>query len=127
MLSHLIKNQVEQRLTNSWAASIGDSIRQIQDINLKDNKTSYYINRDEWQEPLQEALESAISVASVEVRGGQYSPRQLAALIDRTQIIQIAQQLLDLTYTHSAKRLPDAIYNTLALLPGGEDWLEGRR
>ncbi len=26
MLIHLIKNQVEQRLTNSWAASISDSV-----------------------------------------------------------------------------------------------------
>jgi len=36
---HLIKNQIEQRLTNSWVASISDSIRQIKKLNLKDNKT----------------------------------------------------------------------------------------
>ncbi|HEY9711517.1 MAG TPA: DUF29 family protein [Oculatellaceae cyanobacterium] len=44
MLIHLIKNQVEQRLTNSWSASIRDSVREIQKLNLKENKTSYYIN-----------------------------------------------------------------------------------
>lgn len=127
MLSHLIKNQVEQRLTNSWAASILDSVRQIQDLNLRDNKISYYINIDEWQEPLEEALEAAIRVASVKVREGEYSPRQLSQLINRNQIIQIAQQLLNLTYTHSAKTLPDVVDENLAQLPGGEDWLFGRR
>lgn len=38
LLIHLIKNQVEQRSTNSWAASITDSVRQIQKLNLKDNR-----------------------------------------------------------------------------------------
>ena len=32
---HLIKNQVEQRLTNSWVASISDSVVQIQDLNFQ--------------------------------------------------------------------------------------------
>jgi hypothetical protein len=49
MLVHLIKNQIEQRLTNSWVASISDSLRQIQKLNLKENKTSYYIKQDEWE------------------------------------------------------------------------------
>jgi hypothetical protein len=47
VLIHLIKNQIEQRLTNSWVASISDSLRQIQKLNLKENKTSYYIKQDE--------------------------------------------------------------------------------
>ena len=32
LLIHLIKNQIEQRLTNSWIASIRNSIREIQKI-----------------------------------------------------------------------------------------------
>ncbi|NEQ36464.1 MAG: DUF29 domain-containing protein [Okeania sp. SIO3I5] len=44
LLVHLIKNQVEERLTNSWAASIRDSVLKIQRLNIKANKTSYYIN-----------------------------------------------------------------------------------
>ncbi|MBC7826086.1 MAG: DUF29 family protein, partial [Candidatus Parcubacteria bacterium] len=43
MLVHLIKNQLEERLTNSWVASIADSILQIKKLNLKDNKTSHYL------------------------------------------------------------------------------------
>lgn len=49
LLIHLIKNQIEQRFTNSWIASIRNSLREIQDVNLKENKKSYYINQDEWE------------------------------------------------------------------------------
>ncbi|MFN6156912.1 MAG: DUF29 family protein, partial [Dolichospermum sp.] len=49
LLIHLIKNQIEQRLTNYWMASIRNSIREIQKINLKENKKSYYVNYDEWE------------------------------------------------------------------------------
>jgi Domain of unknown function DUF29 len=41
LLIHLIKNQIEQRLTNSWAASIRNSVREIQKLNIKENKTSW--------------------------------------------------------------------------------------
>ena len=40
LMIHLIKNQVEKRLTNSWAASIEGAVAEIQDLNLKENKTS---------------------------------------------------------------------------------------
>lgn len=66
MIIHLIKNQIEQRLTNSWIASISDSIVQIQDLNLHDNKTSHYVKRDEWELLLENALAAAIRPASVE-------------------------------------------------------------
>ncbi|MEH2315021.1 MAG: hypothetical protein V7K35_27270 [Nostoc sp.] len=35
LIIHLIRNKVEQRLTNSWVASIKGSILEIQDLNLK--------------------------------------------------------------------------------------------
>jgi len=41
MLIHLIKT-VEQKLTNPCLAA-SDSVVQIQDLNLQDNKTAYYI------------------------------------------------------------------------------------
>lgn len=67
MLIHLIKNQIEQRLTNSWAASISDSLIEIQDMNLQDNKISHYVKPDEWESMLVKALETAIRQASAEV------------------------------------------------------------
>ena len=127
MIIHLIKNQVEQRLTNSWAASISDSVVQIQDLNLHDNKTSHYVKRDEWESMLENALAAAIRPASVEVLNGKLKPSQLSQMIDKSQIVTTAQQLLALTYEHPAGTLPDIIDEYLIQLPGGEDWFEGRR
>lgn len=91
MLIHLIKNKVKQRLINSWAASISDSIVQIQDLNLQDNKTSYYIKLNEWETMIIQAFESAIRQASVEVFNGRLSPFQLSKLVDRNQVMLMAQ------------------------------------
>ncbi len=46
-------------------------------------------------------------------------------MIDKTELIQTAQQLLALTYVHKLRDLPDIIDEHLAQLPGGSDWLEG--
>ncbi len=55
MLIH-IKNQLEQRLTNYWAASIRSSLIEIKKINLQDNRKSYYIKENEWQTILEEGI-----------------------------------------------------------------------
>ena len=127
MLIHLIKNQVEQRLTSSWAASIRNSIVEIKKLNLKDNKTSYYIGTDEWNNLLEEELESAIRDASLEVLNGIYNEFELTEMVDRTQVIENAQTLLALTYSHSAKELPAVVAENLTQLPGGEDWRLNRQ
>jgi len=124
LIVHLIKNQIEQRLTNSWAASISDSVVQIAKINLKDNKTSYYINADEWQPVLEEAIERAIRPASTEIFNGQLKPKQLSARINREFLIIIAQGMLVFTYQHPVKELPDILDSYIAQLPGGEEWAE---
>lgn len=121
LLVHLIKNQIEHRLTNSWIASISDSIIQISKLNIKDNKISYYIKSNEWLPYLEEAVERAIRPASVEVLDGQLKPKQVSEKINRNQLILIAQNLLALTYTVSARDLPTAIDTELAELPGGAD------
>ena len=122
LLIHLIKNQVEQRLTNSWAVSIANSVRGIKKLNLKDNKTSYYINVDEWEPFLEDELEAAIREASREVLEGKLSRVQLSQRVDREQIILIANKFIDLTYSYSRQELEDAIDEYLSRLPGGEDW-----
>lgn len=86
LLVHLIKNQIEQRLTNSWIASISDSIVQISKLNIKDNKTSYYIKLDDWQPYLEEAVERAICPASVEIINGNLKPKQVSDRVDRTHL-----------------------------------------
>ena len=123
MIIQLIKNQVEQRLTNYWVASIEDSILEIKNLNFQQNKISYYINADAWEEILEDALESAIRPASLEVFNGKFKRSQLSKMLDKPQIILNATELLTLTYTYSIKELPDIIDNFLAQLPGGQDWL----
>jgi Domain of unknown function DUF29 len=127
LLIHLIKNQIEQRLTGSWVNSIRNSIREIQKLNIKDNKTSYYIKKNEWESWIEEeVIEDAIADASEEVMNGQFTRSQLSEMLDRPQLFQIATRLLDLTYTHSAKELPALLEEHLVQLPGGEDWLNRR-
>ncbi|MFB2936008.1 DUF29 family protein [Aerosakkonemataceae cyanobacterium BLCC-F154] len=123
LIIHLLKNQIEQRLTNSWANSISDSIVQIKKLNLKDNKTSYYINSDEWQSYLEAAIKLAIRPASLEIFNGQLKAKQISDRLNLSQLITTAKTMLDLTYTYAAEDLPDQIDVILAELPGGEDWL----
>ncbi|MFM7362930.1 MAG: DUF29 family protein [Cuspidothrix sp.] len=127
LIIHLIKNQIEKRLTNSWANSIRSSIREIKKINLQDNKNSYYIKIDEWQSMLEDEFEEAIREASDEVINGIYSPFQLTEIVDKWEIINLSENLLKLTYNYSVKELPAIIDNYLTELPGGEDWKLGKR
>ncbi len=102
MLVHLIKNQIEQRLTNSWAASIRDSLLKIQALNLKENKTSFYINHDEWEFSLENSFEDAIFAASVEVLNGNHTPFQLQEMVNKTEIIVAANKPISIHQGHCA-------------------------
>lgn len=123
LLIHLIKNQIENRLTNSWAASISDSIIQIKKLNLKDNKRSYYIKQNEWLPHLEEAIEIAIRPASIELLSGSLKPAQISTQMNRDELIRISQQLINLIYEYPVKKLPDQIDHQLAQLPGGKEWI----
>ena len=124
LLIHLIKNKLEERLTNSWAASIRNAIREIKEVNIKDNKTSYYINLDEWGNLIEEeVIEDAIADASEEVMNGKFTRSQLSAMLDKSQILTTATSLLALTYTFSPKELPTIMDDYLSQLAGGEDWI----
>jgi hypothetical protein len=127
LLIHLIKNQIEKRLTNSWAASIRNAVLEIQDINLKENKKSYYINQDQWHDYIENEIDIAIRDASVEVFNGVYSPFQIAEMVNKQQIMNQTQILLKLTYSYAVKELTSLIDHHLIQLPGGEDWRLGRR
>jgi hypothetical protein len=124
LLIHLIKNQTEQRLTQSWVVSISDSVLQISKLNLKANRTSYYIKPDEWEAYLEEALEEAILRASLETLEGRLKPQQLSKRIDRKALLSLARQLLAATYTSPRQALLTQLNQTLTTLPGGADWFE---
>jgi hypothetical protein len=127
LLIHLIKNQIEERLTNTWVAVIRNAILEIQDINLHDNKTSYYINHNEWYEYIDNYIDISIRDASVEVLNGVYNEFQIAQMVDKYQIIELAIKLLGLTYSYSARELPIVMAEIFTELPGGEDWRLGKR
>ncbi|NET24783.1 DUF29 family protein [Okeania sp. SIO1I7] len=127
MLIHLIKNQLEGRLTNSWAVSIRNAIIEIQDLNLRPNKTSYFIKEDEWEEILENAIERAIGDASTEVENGAYSSFKLKEMVDKNSVVTTTNSFLALTYSYYANDLLAVIDDNLTLLPGGEDWKFGRR
>ena len=127
LLIHLIKNQIEQRLTNSWVASIRNSLVEIQDINLKENKKSYYINQDEWDSWLENEIELAIADASLEALNGKFKRQQLSQMLNKPQLILTATELINFTYNYQIKELPDIIDNYLGNLSGGEDWKLGKR
>lgn len=126
MLIHLVKNQLEQRLTNSWAASIRGALVEIKKLNLQDNRTSYYIKQNEWQDLIEDSLEVAISDASVEVFNGNFSPFQVSEQVNRSELIVVTERFLNLTYCCSKKELPLAVNEALIDLPGGINWKEGR-
>lgn len=122
LLIHLIKNQIEQRLTNSWIASIRNSLIEIKKLNLKENKKTYYINLDEWGDCLEDEIELAIADASLEVMNGNFHRSQLSQMLDKSKLIFTATELIKLTYNYSIRQLPDVIDDYLSQLPGGEDW-----
>ncbi|MBD2295934.1 DUF29 family protein [Anabaena sphaerica FACHB-251] len=122
LLIHLIKNQIEQRLTNSWAASIRYAILEIQDVNLKDNKKFYYVNQDEWQIYLEDEMTPAIADASLEVLNGKLKRKEISQMLNKPQLILNVSELLTMTYNYTNRELPDVIDDYLTQLPGGEDW-----
>lgn len=112
-------------MTNSWAASIRDSLMEIHDLNIQENKKAYYVKQDDWETLLAESMKRAVLTASVEVSEGAYNPFQLQKLVNTPEILETAHPLLDLTYEHEAEDLPDIINEYLSQLPGGNDWKFG--
>jgi hypothetical protein len=124
LMTHLVKNQLEQRLTNSWAASVHDSVLRMQKLNLQDNKNSYYIKNEGWAELIDESFETAIFEASTEVFGGIYKPREVRQRVNRAEVVATTYVFLNLTYSYSSKLLSEAIEIQFTQLPGGEAWGE---
>jgi len=121
---HLIKNQVEGRLTNSWAVSIRRSLVEIGDLNAMEKARSHYVKRGEWDDLLQAAFNNAIAEASLEVLGGRYKPKQLQKQVNASDLFQTATAMLELTYLDGDAAIEGEIDRAIAQLPGGEYWLE---
>jgi hypothetical protein len=122
LMSHLVKNQMEQRLTNSWAASIRGSVIEIQDLNRKESGVSFYLQPDDWAEYVDEAFEDAVYEAAAEAFEGVYRPPHLMTMLDRERICQTTLTMLADTCSPTRRELSERINHRLGALPGGDAW-----
>ncbi|MDJ0745115.1 MAG: DUF29 family protein [Xenococcaceae cyanobacterium MO_167.B27] len=99
LLVHLLKIQVERRITNSWRASILNALLQIQKTNRMGNKKTPYIKSDEWQSYIEEVLPEVYLSASTEVKvnGREVDDVELEMIVNDDSLISLAQSLLLLT------------------------------
>ncbi|MDJ0682203.1 MAG: DUF29 family protein [Xenococcaceae cyanobacterium MO_167.B52] len=114
LLIHLIKNQVEQRLTSSWKKSILNSLVAIQKKN-KLGKKAYYIYKDEWLEYIESNYPSALLNSSYEIRGGM-DYQELKMLVAQKDLFYLTNSLLNLTYLKNQDELIISVSNELEKL-----------
>ncbi|MBE9052693.1 DUF29 family protein [Nostocales cyanobacterium LEGE 11386] len=94
LLLHLIKQAAEKRTTRSWETSIFNSVKQIQRTNKRLKSQGNYLTEAELLETLQDAYESALRKAALEVVEGKYSTDELREIINQNIIIQDAMNLI---------------------------------
>ncbi len=107
LLIHLIKIQVEKRVTRSWRSSILNSLREIQKRNRL-GKKSYYIQPNQWQEHFDNIYLDAIFKAADEVFGG-IEISELKSLVDLNSLQNTTFELLEFTYTLSGDSIVQLI------------------
>ena len=86
LLIHLIKQQAENRSTRSWEVSIRNSVREIQRENKRRKSGGYYLTQEELLETFDEA--------SLEVKEGLYEAEELEKLVNKSEIINYALDLI---------------------------------
>jgi hypothetical protein len=94
LLLHLIKQQAEQRTTRSWDFSIYNSSKEIKKINKRRKSGGYYASEEELQEIINDAFDTAIRKAALEIFDAKYSPDELKARIDCVSITKDALKLM---------------------------------
>jgi len=96
LLVHLIKVQVEKRVTTSWRNSITNSLLEIQKRNRL-GKKSHYIKQADWTDSFDESLPRAIIKASQEIFGG-IDLNELKDLLEEKNLKDKTFELLQETY-----------------------------
>ncbi|MCM0591773.1 MAG: DUF29 family protein [Gloeotrichia echinulata IR180] len=94
LLIHLIKQKAENRLTRSWEISIENAVREINKINKRRKSGGFYLTPAELMEILQQAYQVALKRAALEAFEGRYETEELAAMVDETEILAQALQLI---------------------------------
>ena len=107
LLIHLIKIQVEKRVTRSWRSSILNSLREIQKRNRL-GKKSQYIKQDRWLEHIRNVYPDAIFKAADEAFGG-IEVKKIKFLVNSSKLEDTALELLDFTYTLDGNTMVEVI------------------
>jgi ABC-type transporter Mla MlaB component len=97
LLIHLIKQQAEKRSTRSWEISLENAVREINKINQRRKSGGYYVNSTELRDILQQGYLIALKRASLEAFEGRYEAEELAAMLNETEILTQALQLIQKT------------------------------
>lgn len=107
LLIHLIKIQVEGRVTRSWRNSISNSLLLIQKRN-KLGKKSHYIRPGKWDEHILNCqLEAILGAAKQVFEGMDY--RDLEKLVDFEQLMIVGNELLALIYSNNPREILEVI------------------
>ncbi|MDB9539450.1 DUF29 family protein [Anabaenopsis arnoldii] len=94
LLIHLIKQQAEKRLTRSWEISMANAVREIKKINQRRKSGGNYLNYAQMRDILQQGYEIALKKASVEAFEGRYEAEELATMVEESEILTLALQLI---------------------------------
>lgn len=107
LLIHLIKIQVEGRVTRSWKNSICNSLLAIQKRNRL-GKKSHYIKDGNWNEYISACQFEAVLGAAKEIFEGM-DYQELEKLVDFEQLMTVAHELLALTYDNNPRGIVELI------------------
>jgi hypothetical protein len=94
VLIHLVKQHAEQRSTRLWELSIRLACRRIQRLNKRRKAGGWYLAAEELLEALAEVYDDAIDRAAFEAFEGQYASSELAAMVNRHEILEQALALM---------------------------------
>jgi len=98
LLVHLIKQAAEKRSTNSWEVSICNSLISIQRTNKRRKAGGNYLSDRELSEILAEAYDRALDNARLEAFGGAYDAIAIGKMVNQTEILELAMQLLTTSF-----------------------------
>lgn len=86
LLTHLIKQEAENRTTRSWERSIFNSAKYINKTNKRRRASGYYASEEDLKEIIDEAYDHALKEASYEAFEGRLSESKLGEKVDFNKI-----------------------------------------
>ena len=95
LLTHLIKQAVEQRRTRSWEVSMRNALDEIITHNRRRKSGGWYLSSEDLAEALWEAYDPALDWAALEAFGGAYTAEHLRTLHDAEALCQEALQMIE--------------------------------